>query len=121
MIRPASSSENISIGEILLVCRSWKNAGPKPPTRVVNLARNPATPLEAQDTAVRIGRVGEAGGQVSHEFTIQEVDFGRIERGDWFAVNFLSTYLVETQERSVHPTTDAESIPIYLDTDDNLT
>ena len=92
-------SENISIGEILLVCRRWKNAGPKPPTRVVNLARNPATPLEALDTAVRIGRVGEAGGQVSHEFTIQEVDSGRIERGDWFAVNFLSPYLVEAQER----------------------
>ena len=88
-------SENTSIGEILLVCRRWKNAGPKPPTRVVNLARNPATPLEALDTAVRIGRVGEAGGQVSHEFTIQEVDSGRIERGDWFAVNFLSPYLVE--------------------------
>ena len=88
-------SENTSIGEILLVCRRWKNAGPKPPTRVVNLARNPATPLEALDTAVRIGRVGEAGGQVSHEFTIQEVDSGRIERGDWFAVNFLSPFLVE--------------------------
>ena len=88
-------SENTSIGEILLVCRRWKNAGPKPPTWVVNLARNPATPLEALDTAVRIGRVGEAGGQVSHEFTIQEVDSGRIGRGDWFAVNFLSPYLVE--------------------------
>ena len=88
-------SENTSIGEILLVCRRWKNAGPKPPTRVVNLARNPATPLEALDTAVRIGRVGEAGGKVSHEFTIQQVDSGRIERGDWFAVNFLSPYLVE--------------------------
>ena len=91
-------SENTSIGEILLVCRRWKNAGPKPPTRVVNLARNPATPLEALDTAVRIGRVGEAGGQVSHEFTIQEVDSGRIGRGDWFAVNFLSPFLVEAYQ-----------------------
>ena len=88
-------SENTSIGEILLVCRRWKNAGPKPPTRVVNLARNPATPLEALDTAVRIGRVGEAGGQDFHDFTVQQVDSGRIGRGDWFAVNFLSPFLVE--------------------------
>ena len=88
-------SENTSIGEILLVCRRWKNAGPKPPTRVVNLARNPATPLEALDTAVRIGRVGEASGQDFHDFTVQQVDSGRIGRGDWFAVNFLSPYLVE--------------------------
>ena len=88
-------SENTSIGEILLVCRRWKNAGPKPPTRVVNLARNPATPLEALDTAARIGRVGEAGGQDFHDFTVQQVDSGRIGRGDWFAVNFLSPFLVE--------------------------
>ena len=57
--------------------------------------RNPATPLEALDTAVRIGRVGEAGGQDFHDFTVQQVDSGRIGRGDWFAVNFLSPYLVE--------------------------
>ena len=62
---------------------------------MVNLARNPATPLEALDTAVRIGRVGEAGGQDFHDFTVQQVDSGRIGRGDWFAVNFLSPYLVE--------------------------
>ena len=88
-------SENTSIGEILLVCRRWKNAGSKPPTRVVNLARNPATPLEALDTAVRIKRAGEAGGQDFHDFTVQQVDSGRIGRGDWFAVNFLSPFLVE--------------------------
>ena len=88
-------SENTSIGEILLVCRRWKNAGPKPPTRVVNLARNPATPLEALDTVIRIGRVGEAGGQDFHDFTVQQVDSGRLGRGHWFAVNFLSPFLVE--------------------------
>ena len=80
---------------MLLICRRWKSAGPKPPTRVVNLARNPATPLEALDTAARIERAGETHGQVSHDFTIQLVDSVRIERGDWFAVNFLSPYLVE--------------------------
>ena len=88
-------SENTSIGEVLLICRRWKSAGPKPPTRVVNLARNPATPLEALDTAARIERAGETHGQDFHDFTIQQVDSGRIGRGDWFAVNFLSPYLVE--------------------------
>ena len=88
-------SENTSIGEVLLICRRWSGDGPKPPTRVVNLARNPATPLAALDTAVRIERAGETGGRVSHDFTVQQVDSGRIERGDWFAVNFLSPYLVE--------------------------
>ena len=34
-------SESTSIGEVLLVCRRWSGDGPKPPTRVVNLARNP--------------------------------------------------------------------------------
>ena len=88
-------SENTSIGEVLLICRRWSGDGPKSPTRVVNLARNPATPLEALDTAVRIERAGETGAQDSHDFTVQQVDSGRIERGDWFAVNFLSPYLVE--------------------------
>ena len=88
-------SENTSIGEILLICRRWNGNGPKPPTRVVNLARNPATPLEALDTAIRIERAAETGGKISHDFTVQRVDSGRIERGDWFAVNFLSPFLVE--------------------------
>ena len=88
-------SENTSIGEVLLICRRWSGGGPKPPTRVVNLARNPATPVEALDTAARIERTGEMGGQIPRDFTIQQVDSGRIGRGDWFAVNFLSPYLVE--------------------------
>ena len=87
-------SENTSIGEVLLVCRRWKDEGQKPPTRVVNLARNPATPLEALDTAARIGRAVETGTPVSHDFTVQQVGPGRIARGDWFAVNFLSPFLV---------------------------
>ncbi len=88
-------SENTSIGEILLVCRRWIDEGPKPATRVINLARNPATPLEAVDTAARIGKVGESGETVSHDFTVQHVAAERIERGDWFAVNFLSPFLVD--------------------------
>ena len=84
-------SEKTSIGEILLVCRRWSSGDPKPPTRVVNLARNPATPLEALDIAARI----ERGGRISSDFTVQRVDSDRIARGDWFAVNFLSPFLVE--------------------------
>ena len=88
-------SENTSIGEILLICRRWNSLRVKPPTRVVNLARNPATPLAALDSAVRIERAESAGGQGSYDFTVQRVDPERIGRGDWFAVNFLSPFLVE--------------------------
>ena len=88
-------SENTSIGEVLLICRRWDGDGPKPPTRVVNLARNPATAVEALDTAARIERSGEGGNHAPRDFTAQWVDAGRIARGDWFAVNFLSPFLVE--------------------------
>ena len=90
-----SFSENTTIGEVLVICRRWSGGGPKQPTRVVNLARNPATPLEALDAAARIGQASETGDQVSHDFTVQQVDSDRIERGDWYAVNFLSPFLVE--------------------------
>ena len=50
-------SENTSIGEMLLVCRRWNDGSPKPPTRFVNLTRNPATPVEALDAAARVERV----------------------------------------------------------------
>ncbi len=82
-------SENTSIGEVLLVCRRW-TGGPKPPTRVVNLARNPSTPVEALDIAARIARARKS----DPGFTVQSVEAERIERGDWYAVNFLSPYLV---------------------------
>ena len=85
-------SENTGIGEILLVCRRWKDDGPKPATRVVNLARNPATPVEALNTAARIERTD---GVPAHDFTIQHVDPDCIEKGDWNAVNFLSPFLVD--------------------------
>ena len=88
-------SENTSIGEVLLICRRWSGDGSKPRTRVVNLARNPATPLESLDTAATIERSGDKGGQSGGEFTVQQVDASRIEQGDWLAVNFLSPFLVE--------------------------
>ena len=88
-------SENTSIGEILLVCRRWNGEEQRPPTQVVNLARNPSTPVEALDTAARIGRAAEGTGQ-SYDFTLQRVESERIEGGDWLAVNFLSPFLVES-------------------------
>ena len=88
-------SENTSIGEVLVICRRWSGSDPKPPTRVVNLARNPATPIEALDTAARIGQADKTGGKDSRDFTVQRVDARRIERGDWSAVNFLSPFLME--------------------------
>ena len=88
-------SESTSIGEVLVICRRWDLRQSKPPTRVVNLARNPATPIEALDTAVRVERAGNSGSRISHDFTVQQVDYRRIERGDWFAVNFLSPFLLE--------------------------
>ncbi len=89
-------SENTSIGEVLLVCRRWDKKKPKPPTRVINLARNPASPVDALDTAARIDQVTKSDAKASHDFTIQRVNADRIERGDWFAVNFLSPFLVDS-------------------------
>ena len=86
-------SENTTIGEALIVCRRWNGDSPKPPTRVVNLARNPATPLESLDTAARIERAWGPGSPPPRDFTIQQVDAGRIASGDWSAVNFLSPFL----------------------------
>ena len=89
-------SENTNIGEVLLICRRWTdNKGAKPPTRVVNLAKNPATPMEALDTALRIEQAHGRQRQNSKHFTLQRVESWRIERGDWLAVNFLSPFLVE--------------------------
>ena len=89
-------SENTTIGEVLIICRRWGSNEPKPPTRVVNLARNPATPLESLDTAARIGRAGDAP---PVDFTVQYVDADRIARGDWAAVNFLSPFLTAAYRR----------------------
>ena len=88
-------SENTSIGEALMICRRWRDEIPKPPTRVINLARNPSTPLEALDTGARIERAAEPGVPAARDFTVQQVDAGRIAQGDWAAVNFLSPFLVQ--------------------------
>ena len=86
-------SENTNIGEMLLICRRWPaNKGPKPATKVVNLARNPATPAEAMPVAWAI-----QNGTVSSQSygTVQEWPESRVAAGDWGAVQFFSPYLCE--------------------------
>ena len=94
-------SENTSIGEILLICRRWSADEPKPPTRVINLARNPATPLDALDTAARIEQASKGEENLPRNFTMQLVDAERIGKGDWLAVNFLSPFLVQAHRTLV--------------------
>ena len=86
-------SENTDIGEMLMVCRRWPdNKGAKPPTRIVNLARNPATPADAISVAWAI----ENGSVVQQGYgTMQEWPASRVAAGDWGAVQFLSPYLCE--------------------------
>ena len=86
-------SENTSIGEVLVICRRRKPGDSAAPTRVVSLARNPATPVAALDTAARIERAG-MDPTAARDFTVQEVDAARIAEGDWSAINFLSPFLV---------------------------
>ena len=84
-------SENTKIGEMLLICRRWPvDRGPKPPTHVINLAENPASPSAAISSAyaIRDGTV-----KVQGIGTIQEWPEERIAAGDWGAVQFLSPYL----------------------------
>ncbi len=91
-------SENTTIGEILLICRRWDPGDTKPPTYVLNLARNPTTPLEALDTAARIAQSKDRDNITASDFTVQKVEPERIARGDWFAVNFLSPFLTEAYQ-----------------------
>ncbi len=86
-------SENTSIGEMLLICRRWAaDRGPKPPTRVANLAVNPASPSAAISAAyaIRNGTVAAQG-----TGTVQEWPEWKIAAGDWGAVQFLSPYLCQ--------------------------
>ena len=81
-------SENTKIGELLIIARRWNGEGEKPPTRFVNLARNPRTSYEASVLA-RTLEIGE----VPAYATIQEIDEERIASGDWYAVNSYSPWL----------------------------
>ena len=62
---------------------------------MINLAKNPSTPLEALDTVARIENASKNIGETPNSLTVQQVESYRIEDGDWSAVNFLSPFLVE--------------------------
>ena len=85
-------SENTGIGECLVIARRWddRERGAKPPTRMINLARNPATRIDALRLAERIRRGEEDG-----DFTEQRIPPERIAQGDWFAANFLAPVMSE--------------------------
>ena len=86
-------SENTKIGEALLVCRRWsRESGTKPPTRIVNLVRNPSTPAEARSVAQMImnDKVQESG-----YGTVQWWPQERVAAGDWNGVQFLQPFLSE--------------------------
>ena len=84
-------SENTNIGEILVVCRRWPDRSKrKPPTRVVNLARNPETPADALAVA---WAVEDSTVEKRSYGTVQEWPELRIREGNWGAVQFLSGYL----------------------------
>ena len=83
-------SENTKIGEILIVLRELQSTTPTMPTRVLNLYKNPGTVLEALNLLESIEQK-----QKDAPFTIQQVPRDRIEKGNWYAVNFSSPYLVE--------------------------
>ena len=86
-------SENTDIGEMLVICRRWPaGKGAKPPTRVVNLAQNPATPADAISVAAAI----ETDNVASQGYgTAQQWPESRVAAGDWGAVQFLSPFLCE--------------------------
>ena len=83
-------SENTAIGEILIVLRELQSTTPTMPTRVLNLYKNPSTVLEALNLLESIEQKRKDA-----PFTIQQVPRDRIEKGNWYAVNFISPYLVE--------------------------
>ena len=86
-------SENTSIGEMLLICRRWDSKkGAKPPTRIINLAFNPAAPADAIAVTQAIENetiVGQGYG------TVQQWPSSKIEMGNWAGVQFFSPYLCE--------------------------
>ena len=86
-------SESTTIGEMLLVCRRWPDLyAPKPPTRVVNLVRNPATPGDAFNVA---GAIIDGTAANQGYGTVQQWPEYRIAAGNWGAVQFLSPNLAE--------------------------
>ena len=86
-------SENTTISEMLIVCRRWPDReSEKPPTRFVNLARNPSAPSDAIAIAwsIKDDKIQSRGYGTSASWSSE-----RVGSGDWSAVQFLSPFLVD--------------------------
>lgn len=85
-------SENTDIGEMLLICRKWDSGKRrKPPTQVINLSKNPATPADA----ISVGWSIQDGTLQNQDIgTVQHMSATQVEAGNWGAVQFLSEHLV---------------------------
>ena len=86
-------SENTEIGEMLLICRRWPSGKKedKPPTQVVNLARNPATPAEAKPVAwaIQNGTADSQGYGTVQEWPAAKMAAGRLGRSAVSATAFM--------------------------------
>lgn len=84
-------SENTGIGEMLIVCRRWRDSKQeKPPTKFVNLSLNPEAPSDAIAIAWAIQ---DGTAQEKSLGTVAHWPQASIASGDWSAVQFLSSFL----------------------------
>ena len=82
-------SENTKIGEALIICRRYSDEK-KPPTQIINLARNPSTPAEA----LLVAQIIDNKQIQEHGYgTVQQWPSDWIETGNWNGVQFLQPYL----------------------------
>ena len=84
-------SASTTIHECLMVCRRWQGDRAKPPTKVLVLERNPATPGEVAELVQAIS----GSGDLSSWGNEHEWDAERIAEGDWSAVQWFDGALAE--------------------------
>lgn len=87
----SSFSENTDISELLFIMRRRTSKNKLSPTKVVSLAINPDTAIDANNMAKVIRQ-----NHRSKYVHIQNVSKSEIESGNWFAVQFFSPFLVNT-------------------------
>ena len=83
-------SENTNISEMLVVMRRKENGNNKRPTRIVHLAVNPDTVIDAMTLADDIHN-----GRRRNDIQVVKWPHSCMIRGDWAGVQFFSPYLVK--------------------------
>ena len=92
----ANMSQNTNINESIIVAR--RHAGPKPPTRFVNLDRLPLDDAEVADLHECLARCSK--GPIPHGWgEVSEWPTERIEAGDWTLAIWRSPELAEAANR----------------------